>query len=331
MNKKLQSWEKDEKSEPLASLGLYYKFNPDLFLKMLAKSIQIEIKEIPTYDKHILALYHGKGKSFYSKIGSKGEGKVQFNSPCGLAVDKQGHIFIIDNNNRIQQLAPDGSFIRMIGSKGAGNGEFNGPYGIAIDPVSGNILVADRYNNRIQVFDSNGNFVSCINKTDKGIINQPVSIAVHPSGNLAILEIGLNRVQIISPSGSFIKTFGTSGKGDGQLSSPLGLAVDNEGNYYVTDFSNNRVQIFRSDGTFLSKRDGFTGPWGITVDSQGTYIVCENTAHRVSVVHKDGTVNHIGTSGTGSGQFSHPTGIAINPAGRLIVSEYGNCRLQVFD
>ena len=55
------------------------------------------------------------------------------------------------DNNRIEKFTNDGRFITTIGSYGLGDGQLNGPYGVAVDR-SGNVFVAEGFNNRIQEF-----------------------------------------------------------------------------------------------------------------------------------------------------------------------------------
>jgi tripartite motif-containing protein 71 len=70
--------------------------------------------------------------------------------PEGVAVDSQGNVFVVDNNNeRIQKFTSSGSFITKWGSQGFGNGQFESAEGVAVDS-QGNVFVADTDNERIQ-------------------------------------------------------------------------------------------------------------------------------------------------------------------------------------
>src|SRR5256886_3777758 len=81
--------------------------------------------------------------------GGKGAGNGQFNSPTGIAVDGNGHIFVADTNNaRIEKFAPSGTFLGAMGIKGTGFGQLGAPNGIAVDPA-GNIYVADATRHRV--------------------------------------------------------------------------------------------------------------------------------------------------------------------------------------
>lgn len=73
-----------------------------------------------------------------------------FDGPCGVTVDKDGHIVVVDSlNDRVQIFSADGKqVLKMFGEEGHEPGEFCEPYGVAVD-ANGNILVADRYNHKV--------------------------------------------------------------------------------------------------------------------------------------------------------------------------------------
>jgi DNA-binding beta-propeller fold protein YncE len=62
-------------------------------------------------------------------------------------------------NSRVVKFSPKGKYLKAWGKKGSGPGEFDTPHGIAID-AKGNVYVAERLNNRVQVFDSEGRFLA---------------------------------------------------------------------------------------------------------------------------------------------------------------------------
>jgi len=97
------------------------------------------------------------------KPGVAGAGNDELNQPSDVAVAPNGDIFIADghdtgSNMRIVKYSKDGKFIKTWGKPGAGPGEFNVPHGIAFDS-KGRLFVADRANNRLQIFDQDGKFL----------------------------------------------------------------------------------------------------------------------------------------------------------------------------
>jgi DNA-binding beta-propeller fold protein YncE len=100
------------------------------------------------------------------EAGVAGDGPDHFNGPSGVAVAPNGDIWIVDGhrggNNRLIRFSSDGRFMGSwgggVGSESAEPSRFNDPHGLAIDS-QGRILVADRGNNRIQIFDPEGNYI----------------------------------------------------------------------------------------------------------------------------------------------------------------------------
>jgi DNA-binding beta-propeller fold protein YncE len=89
--------------------------------------------------------------------GAAGDEPGLLNGPTDIAVATSGDVFVADGhgNNRVVKYSPDGRFILAWGRQGSAPGEFEVPHAIAIDS-RGRVLVADRDNNRIQIFDQEG-------------------------------------------------------------------------------------------------------------------------------------------------------------------------------
>jgi DNA-binding beta-propeller fold protein YncE len=98
------------------------------------------------------------------KAGVAGAGPDEFNQPSDVAVAPNGDIFVADghdagSNMRIVKFNKDGTFVKSWGKPGSAPGEFNAPHGIAFDST-GRLFVADRANNRLQIFDQDGKFLA---------------------------------------------------------------------------------------------------------------------------------------------------------------------------
>jgi len=105
----------------------------------------------------------GKVLMVLGKAGVAGTGQDEFNSPSAVLIAPDGDIFVADGhggntNARIVKFDPSGKFIKTWGHKGSGPGEFDGPHTLAMDS-RGRLFVGDRGNNRIQIFDQDGNFI----------------------------------------------------------------------------------------------------------------------------------------------------------------------------
>src|SRR5215212_7476896 len=126
------------------------------------------------------------------------------------------------------------SFAPILREHGAPKTRLSSPEGIAVDQ-EGNVYVADTANNRIQVFSSNGTFVSKWGKygTGDGLFNSPTGIAIDQEGNVYVADTANNRIQVFSSNGTFVSKWGNLGVSNGTLASPTGIAIDQEGNVYV--------------------------------------------------------------------------------------------------
>src|SRR5262245_36747387 len=108
----------------------------------------------------------GKVLMMLGKMGVAGNGADTFDRPTGVAIAPNGDIFVSDGhqpntlgNARIVKFTRDGRFIKAWGRKGPAPGDFNEPHDIYIGGSQARVYVADRKNNRIQVFDQDGNFI----------------------------------------------------------------------------------------------------------------------------------------------------------------------------
>jgi streptogramin lyase len=105
----------------------------------------------------------GKVLLTLGKPGAAGDGPDMFNAPTDVAVARNGDIIVSDGhggntNARIVKFTHDGKFIMAWGRRGCGPGEFGVNHSLAIDSA-GRIFVADRSNNRIEIFDPDGAFL----------------------------------------------------------------------------------------------------------------------------------------------------------------------------
>jgi DNA-binding beta-propeller fold protein YncE len=115
---------------------------------------------------HQVFKFSGDGKLLLTlgKAGVAGTGNDEFNAPSAVFVAPNGDIFVadghgFDTNARIVKFSKDGKFITTWGKKGSAPGEFDIPHTLSMDS-QGRLFVGDRNNNRIQIFDQEGNFIA---------------------------------------------------------------------------------------------------------------------------------------------------------------------------
>ncbi|MFA9272950.1 MAG: hypothetical protein ACEQSX_19820 [Baekduiaceae bacterium] len=166
--------------------------------------------------------------------------------PDGIVVGSTGTVFVSNTtNDRIDRYSSSGTLLGSWGGPGSGDGQFNDPSRLALDG-SGNLLVADKGNNRVQKL--NGTTGAHMLTIGSAELNHPEGVAVDLSGNVVVADTGNNRVRRYQSTGALIDTYGATGSGPGQFSSPSDVLGFLNGKVYVADELNNRIQILGEGG-----------------------------------------------------------------------------------
>ena len=184
-----------------------------------------------------------------------GKDSLHFNLPTDLAVSENGSFYVSDGygNSRIVKFSSSGEYLFEWGVFGKNKNEFNIPHGIDLD-MEGNVYVADRENNKIQKYDSLGNFIA---EWKNEIIGQLYSVNVNNDYLFGIDYIGYEN---LIPLGSDIikfdldlnmkSKFGRSGNYNGPKARYHDIQINNDnGDIYVGDILNNTIQKFRQKKT----------------------------------------------------------------------------------
>ena len=197
----------------------------------------------------------GHNGKLLMKIGEAnvpGDDSLHFNQPTAVAVAKDGCFYVSDGygNSRVVKFSAQGKYLLEWGEKGNGPGQFIVPHKISLD-THGNVYVADRENNRIQVFDPNGKFKKqWADKTFGAICSvafdrtQTKVLATDDLSFLKLVHRGSD-VFIFDTSGQVQTRFGRSGFYNGSTSWYHDLTTDNDGNIYAGDIQNNTIQKFQ--------------------------------------------------------------------------------------
>ena len=186
-----------------------------------------------------------------------GNDAEHFNLPTDVAVSDDGSFYVSDGygNSRVVKFSKDGTYLFEWGKFGNKHGEFKIPHGIDLDK-DGNVYVADRENNRIQKFDSKGNFITVWqNKRSEQLYAVNID---HKNNHLFGIDYLTLKNTIVKGSDIFrfdLNTnlqvqFGRTGFYDGPISRYHDIQIDEEGSIYVGDILGNKVQKFR-----LKKRE----------------------------------------------------------------------------
>jgi PKD repeat protein/uncharacterized protein YjiK len=140
--------------------------------------------------------------------GVSGTDDSHFNRPYGVAVDNSGNVYVADGeNNRVQKCVVVGSggtcvpFVGTVGEWDDGFDHFGVPRDVAVDD-QGRVYVADIYNQRVQVFDSDGSYLTTIGGqwgSSSGQMRQAAAVDVDSAGNVYIADHRNHRIQKFSP------------------------------------------------------------------------------------------------------------------------------------
>jgi uncharacterized protein (TIGR03437 family) len=278
------------------------------------------------------------GNATYQYSGDGGPAtSASLNAPQGIAVDSSGNVYIADTyNSRIRKVS--GGTITTVAGNGisgfSGDGEsatsasLYYPQGVAVDS-SGNLYIADTYNNRIRKVSS-GTIATVAGSGSPGVLgggfsgdkgpptsaslSLPEGVAVDSAGNLYIADTNNQRIRKVS-SGTITTIAGngvehatsipgiTSGAYSGDqgsatsasLNDPTGVAVDSSGNLYIADSGNNRVRkVSGSTITTIAGGGGVLGDQGPAT----------------------------------SASLNNPQGVALDSAGNLYIADAGDNRIR---
>jgi sugar lactone lactonase YvrE len=298
--------------------------------------------------------------------GKKGSASGQFMNPYGVAIGtdpfinsgKPGEaIYVADSNNdRIQEFTPTGTYVAQIGSAGTDSqpGTFTQLRRVAVDS-NGNVWGADLWGYRVEEFlrTSSGytyhqtipNPIVPPGDTSTSVFNEVRGISFDASGDIVAMDTVNQRVDVFTSAGTLINNCGQRGyTSTGDFNWPRGVAVDpSTGDYWIADTKQSDLQIlqpisspsfsgcngiaeFGVVGTALGDDDY---PYSITIGN-GYAWIADTRNDRVESwdLSTHAAVSFYGTKGSGSGEFSSPAGVGIDPTtGNLFVADSGNNRV----
>jgi sugar lactone lactonase YvrE len=271
----------------------------------------------------------GSGRRAYN-----GDGKLADDTdlylPSDVEIDADGRILVVDfNNQRIREITADGTIVTIVG---------DGRHTYAETGVP---AVASPLDN-------------------------PIDLAIDPSGRLVFVSIHDPRVLYVDGDGTLSALagnglVGNSGDGGAALAASFveltGIAIADDGTIYVADGGASRVRAILPDGTIVAvagdSRFDYAGdggpataaslhyPTGLAVTSDGGLLIADSRNHVVRRVAPDGSIATVvgtgrwGFSGDGGlateAELFLPEGVAVDPDGKLYVSDWGNNRVRVVE
>ena len=197
-----------------------------------------------------------------------------FAFPHGIAVDKEGNVWVTDGaggggrGHTVVKFSPDGKVLMTLGTQG----------------VTG---------------------------TDAKHFYNPSAVLVAPNGDIFIGDghggMSNNRIVKFDKTGKFLMQWGEKGSGPGQFDTPHTLAMDSQGRLFIGNRNNNRIDLFTQGGQFIDSWPQFSRPSGVYIDANDTIYVADSESESVSKNH-DGWKRglRIGSAKDGSVKYFIP-------------------------
>jgi sugar lactone lactonase YvrE len=296
----------------------------------------------------IITTVAGDGQSGYAGDGGLAT-NAEFGIATSVAVDSSGGLYVADEgNNRIRKVSTNGFVTTVaggwIGDDGPPTAASLNSSGAAVDS-SGNLFIADEYNNRVRKVDVNGVITTVAGNGVFGYsgdggaatnasLNGPLGVAVDASGNLFIADTQNSLIRKVATSGIITTVactaYNVGYSGDGGeatnafLFYPSGVAVDPSGNFFIADHFNNRVRKVDTNGIITTVAGngtaGFSGdggaatnatlrsPQAVAADASGNLFVSDSGNVRIRRVSTNGIITTF--AGNGTSGYSGDGGVA---------------------
>ncbi|HUB51114.1 MAG TPA: SMP-30/gluconolactonase/LRE family protein [Terracidiphilus sp.] len=192
---------------------------------------------------------------FNPKHEPEGQITEGLQDPVGLAIDSTNRFLYVVDTEQDQVIVYDADtykLLRRIGTGGKNHeltsqGDFGAPQGVAVD-ADGNVYVTDTLNDRVEVFDADGGFISTFGKNGDGpgFFERPKGIAIDGDGHIWVADEVQDRLQVFNKDGQLLTYIGYKhGDLPGQFQALVGVAIDKQNRVFTTEQYPGRLQEFQ--------------------------------------------------------------------------------------
>jgi len=206
---------------------------------------------------------------------------------------------LLSSANAIERRAPNGALVWRRDEFGTEPGQLNGPSNLYVSPT-GELVVSNRGNSRIDIFDQNGTFLRSVGgRTLPG--DDPMNLdfasdAAIDDQRIYVCDTVDHQIQVFSLDGSALGSFGSAGNGPGELNVPTAIVLGPADTLYVLDSGNRRIQVYERSGHFLRSLPdsgqadaALIQPSDIVVDCEGRCYVADAGRMEVAVFGSTGS------------------------------------------
>ncbi|MEG8945871.1 NHL repeat-containing protein [Rosettibacter firmus] len=207
--------------------------------------------------------------SLLKQIGS-------FTSAISFSINPAGFIYVTDaSTNEIIKLDTLGNILKTIGGYGFDNNSFDFP--IDIFSTTLNVYIADKYNDRIQIFDKDLNYISSLssNSFDNELykFRYPVGVVVSNQGDIFLIDSDNSRILKFTSAGNFLIEIGSNEFGEYALKNPKTFAITDNKILVIDD---NLLLIYDIFGNGISKLQLKEKPNNINATNWGVTFCSDN-------------------------------------------------------
>jgi len=272
--------------------------------------------------------------------GGKGEMEWEAEAVGGMKISllvndsqvEEGELSVRIVDGRLNLTKMESNRCRTIGKKGNGPGQFNNPRGVVLDPQTGHLVVSEFNNHRIQVIGDDGSHIRFIGNgkgQQDGQFRYPWGLALSNEGDLFVCDHNNQRIERFKmETGEWIGKFAVQ-------SNPRCIALGPTGDELFVSLNSHKIGKYSMDGELIGwigsgngSADGqLNYPTGLAFNSRGDVLVGDSCNRIISVFE-----GNTGELMTKCGEFGNGSlHLVIDSFDRIIVSDSGNNRLELFD